>query len=789
MATVPGRTYRDFSTRRIVIQKSIDRRLGFNSTAEIEGWKWDSRYVVEDQIAETLPFPGLKRSRLMGLPRKYWQNGPISGKTGNSIKVEGVEEFFGDGKTRWVPVIHNGNLNIWRDSTYFFSDDSVIDILDASSIDSGGRSIHILSKNLRPQSPILATIYRRDVDNEYLPWRNYTGREVFTGTLDSNGDEQLTRDGDTFYWSNVDTTKREFVPYVRDDYVNILFNQFVVEQITSVSAPVVLDDFNDLEYLGTSDGSDDQTFTTSKFPLSNDAFLKIYLVDTTTLSWVSYTIVTQFTGVNQVKVDYDLGILTFGTSSGLTAPPTLGHSVYIAYRAVPRIEYEEDGFREVSYVGEADISPLNQSMNKGFITLARTELDINSITLETTKPSYPGITNAYGPVYIGSDFASLLATVYSSSGEVIPNAEVTFYFETSPSFGGLSGGFSSIQRRTGFNGIAKTYYVPPVSIESIGFYVTSVDPGNILTLPGNANFSNVQDVYTYYVLKDDPTIGIAAADTSKGEVEWSSTSLNGRKVIFYKWDSTSINPISGHSGAYRPVRPLTITTGNVLTYSDTLETPDINGLGSAANVGFITSSLLGSVTDSIKVWTVNEWNGCVIYSSSLNEYKRIVSNTATTINILGEWSDIPTGSFTIFNRASNLGSYWVISDRLISLRASVYSPRLGKTIYSNELSLRVEIPAYMKGSYINNSLLEIPFGWRILSDSYTQASAINGATYISINPIAGPYPIVDVIGEEDWDLYSGYDFESPYPFWPYSGVPIDGATSPAAMFTLYWTVV
>jgi hypothetical protein len=95
----------------------------------------------------------------------------------------------------------------------------------------------------------------------------------------------------------------------------------------------------------------------------------------------------------------------------------------------------------------------------------------------------------------------------------------------------------------------------------------------------------------------------------------------------------------------------------------------------------------------------------------------------------------------------------------------------------------------MKGSYISASLLEIPFGWRIMDDTYEQASAIDGATYISINPVAGPYPIVDVIGGDTWDPYSGFESDGAYPFWPYGDYPTDGASAPFGVWSLSWTIV
>jgi len=69
MPPVTPRSYKDFATRRVIIQKVIERRLGYESPNPPDGWKWDSRYVVEDNVTETLPFPGLKRSHLLGLTR------------------------------------------------------------------------------------------------------------------------------------------------------------------------------------------------------------------------------------------------------------------------------------------------------------------------------------------------------------------------------------------------------------------------------------------------------------------------------------------------------------------------------------------------------------------------------------------------------------------------------------------------------------------------------------------------------------------------------------------------
>jgi hypothetical protein len=103
--------------------------------------------------------------------------------------------------------------------------------------------------------------------------------------------------------------------------------------------------------------------------------------------------------------------------------------------------------------------------------------------------------------------------------------------------------------------------------------------------------------------------------------------------------------------------------------------------------------------------------------------------------------------------------------------------------------LRVEIPEYMKGSYISSLLQEIPFGWRVKDDSYTYASAIDGATFININPVAGPHPIVDVIAGDTWDPYSGPLGTGSVPWWPYGTYPESGVSAPFAHFSLVWNIV
>jgi hypothetical protein len=51
----------------------------------------------------------------------------------------------------------------------------------------------------------------------------------------------------------------------------------------------------------------------------------------------------------------------------------------------------------------------------------------------------------------------------------------------------------------------------------------------------------------------------------------------------------------------------------------------------------------------------------------------------------------------------------------------------------------------MLGVYINSLGEKVPFGWKLIEDDNNVAAALDGATFITINPFSGPYPIIDLV--------------------------------------------
>jgi hypothetical protein len=698
----------EFVIERVFIEKVCERRLGFNGPNPPNGWRWDEAFLRQEENPETLPCPEIKRSILTGLPRNYWENGPIAGREGDSLAILGVEEIYEEGKPCWAPVIQTGDVNIWRDSQYLFSDDSVIENLPESpalSLDESGRSRYGLSRPLRVGSHISVCIYERQ-DGEVVPWRDYSLRGAFSSILDRAGDPQVTVDGTTIHWGLVDTTKREFITYLFEETTILHFNQYVPESIASLEDPASLLDFYSKEFIGYADGTKNLVLYSRFFPFEEGS-VRVWSVDLSGDAFVELPIVEAFSGPTGVKIDYDIGGVIFGDGI-LGEKLPFGRQVYIGYKATARIEYEEEDFGDEVVALSANVSPLASSLNRGFVVITRTEDDIGSLLLETNKTSFViGGVRYDGAVSLGADFASLVATATDPKGYPIPDLQVYFFMRSSI-IGSIGGVGSVVSKRTLPNGKAKTFYSPPISPETLGQYVKTVIGGDTLSVTGGT-FSSADDIYTYRVLKDDPFLGKVGADTEAGEVPWDNDPPNGRKVVIYEWDATVINPVTGATGAFRPTRPISFTT-NSLTYGIALESPDL-------------STAPGS---------------------------------------------------------DNLGAYWVVCDRVLTIAARAWSRKRRAWVFSNDLIFRLSIPEYMKGSYLSPTLGEIPFGWRLPDGSYEVAGTLDGATYITINPVAGPHPIVDVIDGDTMNWAA---------FWPGGGTAYgDHVPAPFAFLPLSYTV-
>ena len=116
--------------------------------------------------------------------------------------------------------------------------------------------------------------------------------------------------------------------------------------------------------------------------------------------------------------------------------------------------------------------------------------------------------------------------------------------------------------------------------------------------------------------------------------------------------------------------------------------------------------------------------------------------------------DMPVPSGTTGPVTSGgLYSYFVVAPTSVDIQASVYNSRIGREIYSNTITVDISIPDYMNGVWeleeINqleideiSSLLteavasgqKIPLGWRLKTSNIVLAGALDGVTFLDVNP-------------------------------------------------------
>lgn len=726
--------------------------VGFENTNDLpEGWKFDIKRWCSLFDLRLPTIPRLYEPSTQGLPEwEYFQSGV--GLPKQDLKVRYLEVDFVNHEHSWIPQVDNGWYYRWRTEYFYFSDNSRVQYLDpVDTVD--GRNTLVLDEEPANTYPISAASYTRD--NAYnIPQRYVGAKQVgkFTGIwTDGVQAETQMPSTATVIWENVDTNYREFVvDRSVTDVTKLLFNEDYIERVGE--PPVSIHDFGTGDILGASSGEEWQYFYLRRFPVILDSFV-LYVVDADAGTWEEWTRLDTYqdlldqTGIpdpsaadNFYYVDKDLGIVVLGDAESGT--PAVNRYLVAMYDVTFRIEYEEEGVSHNVSAIDANVNPISQSINQGYICISHEELEAASITLKIDKDlisfSDPP---THGPIYVGNDFAILQAEVLSPTGTPVPNVEVEF--ELIPNNVGYLGGSStgSSFGMTDGAGLAYSFYQPPVDSEEMGFYATAENAvqGNTLILDdAQAGLSLEDDIYLYKVLKDDPLLGMnfdgtnlagenyleanlpdppwwADPDSGNGTYEqnyekwknemiqmfkisqWSFTpEPNGRKVVVYNWEDEAYNPILGTDGAFVPTRPVSVDAdGGALTYPPGALVP-------------------------------------------FDRYDTLV--------------------YPPYN--DDVGSYWVCCTKYVEFQASCWSPYYNRIIKSNIVRAKVQLPRYLLGEHVSEQLQKVPFGWKIYQDrDKNHAAGLGGATFLTINPHSGPYQIIDVFSEGGNDLIPEYTGE------------------------------
>lgn len=724
----------------------------------IEGWEWDNTAWPDEELRNNFIFPALYDATSSGIAETYWQAG-IAG--GDDLRLTNIEECIVSGVStssqsrnvrEWMPIIEHGHFFIGPSRYYLFSDDSIFRSLVYDNFVPGvnwgthsGVNILRLVETPKTGIPIVARQYEWDEEeNRYEVAVDVRHCVYFTGSRDSDDVRQSTYDSDkdAILFENIDTDFDEFVvaPSGLPTARNLIFNK----QYSSLVGEGAV---GDGEFLGYSDGTDEQIYHTQFSPIDSGMPMRVtaYLGDA--VSGVNFTAVRGQDVVlegYQAGVDYDLGLVKFSTISGIV--PEAGFSVEASYFKTVGVEYEpENATKEVECLN-GDANPIRRYADGGFLYISDRDREPASIILTAELAELS--TYSYGPLYIGNNLARLVATVYDRNGNTIEGVEVEFEIVSTPACGSLGTSLDdSATAITNWEGQAKVYYRSPSQIEDIGEYITTV--GAIDNSPSYAGVTQTttyttaslaiaggaNEVLLFNVYTDDPVVGyrssLVADDDISGQLEqyyleyfqdeeiYGPTGLTiagTLEALAAEWESV-------HRTVWNLLAPLIFTGSSggrkVLAVVESSTDIDPHMYESPAVVPFQPIDII-HVSEGV--------NGLVFDTSTYS-----LPNPGT----------------------GDLESYFVVAPSTVTLQAKTYVARTKQYITSNEAYIKIDIPSHMTGlwevedlgsltlqeissilaSKDINSLLgkRVPLGFRLRSNNVTLAGAIGGVTFLDIN--------------------------------------------------------
>jgi len=472
--------------------------------------------------------------------------------------------------------------------------------------------------------------------------------------------------------------------------------------------------------------------------------------------------------------------------------PASVSGVFASYTPTFRLEYEllmENEERERTPT-DIDINPMRNSESEGLLYTYRCLKDVAYLSIEVLDKEFITTSDEiYGPVYLGSDFATLKVTAYGGFDQPLSNAPVTIHLE-GPGF--ISGpGSDTAVFYTGSDGSFTFVYKTPSNPEEMGTYSTlgSISAGNTsLEFDDSASFidTSLDEIYLYEVTKDSPMLG------SRG---YTGTVQNVETSAFTGIDRTTVSTYIDLHDHFFDGGTLYVTynTGAIIsrTIKKFLRADSSNALYTAAptiplevtnnrlaKVFHFDSPLPAGTVVSFRALQADSvpWNPAILNGRKSIVY-RLVSDpdlTNPNFNISNVYGPLRPTSITSDRTllysgilplpAPNdndtlLGAYWSISPQLAKIKAYTGDTFCDSgIIVTQETKFYVTLPQSMFGVYIADSQ-KVPYGFRLMSDDFDAASVLNAATFLNINMTGqynynGPYISAPTISGGDIVLSS-----------------------------------
>ncbi len=437
---------------------------------------------------------------------------------------------------------------------------------------------------------------------------------------------------------------------------------------------------------------------------------------------------------------------------------------YLKYTAVPRVQYEttDHEYRTANKSKWLDVKPVRNATSNKIIQISPVETHVDHIILETSADLLGG--NLHGPVYYGTDFAQLCATVYDSYGNPVEDIETTIVLDPGD-VGALNGTMSSYTELTNSAGQICAIYNSPYDWESVSTRIKSVSHSGadtVMTFEERPPGVYPEDVTVFQVLKHDPIVGSSGNKVKciPGSGQMITSFDDGTFLGFSSFDIEGFldRPVDSYEGGYVDI--LVTSGGSTIKYrreiAEVIPRYYSDGYNDGAKI-VLTKSIPGieGATALSHAWIyereAKEWNGTfldgvrvVLYEwredvpnpndLSMGAYFPLrpdnVQNTSMTFN--GRHLPIPGP----YDQDSNLGGYIAVIPDMVRFHAYARDPVSGRIITSNTIRIRLDLPAYLNGVDKSNPALPIPYGFTFITEDFNYATGIEGANFITINPKA-----------------------------------------------------
>jgi hypothetical protein len=432
-------------------------------------------------------------------------------------------------------------------------------------------------------------------------------------------------------------------------------------------------------------------------------------------------------------------------------------NIYIAYTAVPRIDYEVTSYalRSANKGPWLDIRPGANVDTNNVLQILSAEIDLASITLSTGSPLIGG--NIYGPIFYGTDVSRLTATGYDSRGNPVDNIPLSI--EILSGAGALNGGLSTFTDLSNTRGETYAFYNSPYdkdSIETLVGSVTHDGADTVFSVGPNVDSTSLDEVWVFQVLKHDKVLGTVGLEQTIEDV--------AVEVPPIGLSSIRINGLVGEE--YRDGYAYFIGTDSVRYFRRIKGImPDVDASARPVSRIYLEENTSSALALNQQVFLF-EADAVEFNSAALNGVRNIMYEWSTAAThpitgVAGAWSPLHPDSangtdLTFLGRnltipdsgddTENLAAYVVVAPTTIVLQAYGTDPITGRVIRSNTIRLRLQLPNFLIGVDTTGAL-PIPYGWTLVTEAFNIGAGIGGANFLTINPAASGINQLTITGQ------------------------------------------